>query len=241
MKYRLLACLLIVSNCILMSNPMKLWYDKPASVWVEALPLGNGRLGAMVYRNPQLEEIQLNEETFWGGSPYNNVNPLAKDSLAKIRQLIFEDRNVEAQAIAGNAISSQGANGMPYQTIGSLKFNFGTNSFTDFYRDLNLEDATATTTYTSDGIKFKREVFTSFTDQLVIVRLTSSGKNAISFDARLTTPIEEAKSAKSIYEGMLRLSEISSDHEGIIGKVEATTLVKIVMRADNKRFYLTVF
>lgn len=71
-----------------MSNSMKLWYDKPASVWVEALPLGNGRLSAMVYGNPQLEEIQLNEETFWGGSPYNNTNPLAKDSLALIRRLI---------------------------------------------------------------------------------------------------------------------------------------------------------
>src|SRR5574344_609617 len=91
-------------------NPLKLWYDAPAKVWTEALPLGNGRLGAMVFGDPSKEEFQLNEETIWGGSPHNNTNPKAKEALPKIRQLIFEGKNKEAQELCGATICSQSAN-----------------------------------------------------------------------------------------------------------------------------------
>lgn len=217
------------------STNMKLWYDKPAFVWVEALPLGNGRLGAMVYGNPSKEEIQLNEETFWGGSPYNNTNPLAKDSLDIIRELIFEGKNLEAQKIAGRTISAQKANGMPYQTIGSLNLEFrGHESYTNFYRDLDIERAVATTSYDVDGIQYKREVFTSFTDQLVIIRLTSSGKNKIDFNAKITTPNKQ--SSRSRQEGMLRMDALSSNHEGIEGKVKSVTLVKVINEGGEQSF-----
>ena len=93
-------------------DTLTLWYDKPAELWVEALPIGNGRLGAMIYGNPINEEIQLNEETVWGGSPHNNVNPLAKDHLDEIRALIFEGENLKAQELCGKYISAQRANGM---------------------------------------------------------------------------------------------------------------------------------
>lgn len=206
---------------------MKLWYDKPAKLWIEALPLGNGRLGAMVFGSPANEEIQLNEETVWGGSPHNNTNPLAKDALPQIRQLIFEGRNREAQDLCGTTVSSQGSDGMPYQTVGSLRINFpGQEQWQDYYRDLDIQNAVATTTYTSGGVKYKREVIASFTEQLVIIRLTASQKGKISFDAKFTTPYTTA--TKSTYRKMLRFDAKTSDHEGIEGKVQFVTLAKAV-------------
>lgn len=214
---------------------LKLWYDKPASIWVEALPLGNGRLGAMVYGNPVKEEIQLNEETFWGGSPYNNTNPSAKDSLHIIRQLIFEGKNLEAQNIAGRNISAQEAKGMPYQTIGSLVLDFaGQENFTQYYRELDIERAIATTRYKVGEVEYKREIITSFSDRLVIMRLTASENNKITFNAKITSPNDRI--TRSAHEGMLRMDAISSSHEGIEGKVKSTTLVKIVNDGGKKSF-----
>ena len=131
-------------------NSLKLWYDKPAKQWVEALPLGNGRIGAMVFSDPAHERFQLNEETVWGGSPHNNTNPNAKEALPRIRRLIFEGKNKEAQELCGPAICSQSANGMPYQTVGTLHLDFeGINQYDDFYRDLDIEKAIATTRFTA--------------------------------------------------------------------------------------------
>ena len=156
-------------------NNLKLWYDKPATQWVEALPLGNGRLGAMVFGDPANEQFQLNEETVWGGSPYNNTNPKAKDALPRIRQLIFEGRNAEAQALCGPGICSQSANGMPYQTVVSLHLDFeGTSGYTNYYRELDLEKAVTTTRFTAGGITYTREAYTSFPEQLLVIRLTAS-------------------------------------------------------------------
>lgn len=166
-----------------------LWYDKPARYWEEALPLGNGRLGAMVYGNPANEEIQLNEETVSAGSPYKNYNPEAKEALPIIRQLIFDGRYPEAQEMAGEKILSKNGFGMPYQTVGSLRLNFpGQENYTNFRRELDLEKAVATTTYTVNGVDFKREVFASFADQLVVVRLTASQPGRLTFSTALTSP-----------------------------------------------------
>ncbi|MCD8081181.1 MAG: glycoside hydrolase family 95 protein [Bacteroides sp.] len=209
------------------ANDMKLWYNKPAGLWVEALPLGNGRLGAMVYGDPVHEEFQLNEETIWGGSPHNNTNPKAREHLAEIRRLIFESRNMEAQELCGQAISSTGANGMPYQTIGSLHLDFeGTAGYTDYYRELDIERAVTTTRFRAEGVEYVREAFTSFTDDLLIVRLTASEKGKISFRARYSTPYTDA--AESISDrNELQLDGKASDHEGIEGKVRFTTLTQI--------------
>lgn len=204
---------------------LKLWYDKPAKLWVEALPVGNGRLGAMVYGDPVNEQLQLNEETIWGGSPYNNTNPKAKDALAEIRSLIFQGKNAEAQKMCGPNICSQGANGMPYQTVGSLHLDFdGVSNYTQFYRDLNISDAISTTTFSVNGVNYKREVIVSFPDQLVIMRLTASQKNKISFMAKYTTPYKDA--VKSVSNNRLQLDGKGADHEGIEGKVRFTSLAK---------------
>lgn len=210
------------------ANDLKLWYDKPAAQWVEALPLGNGRLGAMVFGDPMHEQFQLNEETVWGGSPHNNTNPKAKEALPRIRQLIFEGRNAEAQVLCGPAICSPSANGMPYQTVGSLHLDFeGISEYSDYYRDLDIENAVATTRFTAGGVTYTREAYTSFTDQLLIIRLTASQKRSISFTARYTTPYKEnvTRSISPLQE--LQLNGKASDHEGIEGKVRFTALTRI--------------
>ena len=174
------------------SNDYKLWYNKPAQVWTEALPLGNGRLGAMVYGNPAVEQIQLNEENIWAGSPNNNANPMALEYIPKIRELVFAGKYEEAEALATEKVMSQTNHGMPYQTFGDLRISFpGHSRYTDYYRDLNLDSARATVRYKVDGVIFKREIFSSFTDQVVIVKLTASKKKSITFNAQLTSPQQD--------------------------------------------------
>lgn len=219
------------------SSLLKLWYENPATKWIEALPLGNGRLGAMVYGDPENEELQLNEETVWAGSPHNNVNNLAKDSLSKIRNLIFEGNNIEAQKLCGQVISSQKAQGMPYQTVGSLLLRFeGTSGYKNYYRDLNLENAVATTTFEANGITYKREVFTSFSDQLVVMKISASKAGKISFSAKYHTPyksgtnISTETKSKPGSPAILKLNGKAMDHEGIEGKIRFESLTRI----DNK-------
>lgn len=208
------------------SVPLKLWYNHPAQSWIEALPLGNGRIGTMVFGDPQHEEYQLNEETVWCGSPYNNVNTKAKDALPVIRNLIFSGKNMEAQNLAGPAICSTGSNGMPYQTVGSLRLDFqNIDNYSNYYRDLDIENALSTIRFESNGVKYTREAFTSFADQLLIIHLTASQKGKISFNAHFTSPYPNVEK-KIFRKQMLRLDGKTDDHEGVEGKVRFTTLVK---------------
>ncbi|MBR5850498.1 MAG: glycoside hydrolase family 95 protein [Alistipes sp.] len=228
MKRLLLLLTLAATAC---SQPpqegLVLHYDKPASLWVEALPIGNGRLGAMVYGGATHDEFQLNEESVWGGSPHNNVNPHNAAGLDSIRMFLFAGKNKEAQALCGRYISAKQANGMPYQTVGSLHLDFDlTADPTDYYRELDIARAVTTTRFSAGGVEYTREAFTSFPDQLLIIRLTASERGALSFGARYTTPYTEQVN-RSIEEGILRLDGKADDHEGIEGKVRFTTLLKI--------------
>lgn len=212
---------------------LKLWYDKPAGLWVEALPLGNGRLGAMIFGGTEREEIQLNEETIWGGSPYNNVNPLAKDSLNRIRQLIFDGRYAEAQRLCGKVICSQGANGMPYQTAGSLHLDFeGSGKVTNYHRELDIANAVCRVSYTIDGVDYRREYFTSLPDQLVIVRLTASAKGKLSFKARYSSPFPQVK--RSAVRGILCMEGRTQDWEGIKGKVDYSVQARLINQGGKQ-------
>ncbi|NDW17881.1 glycoside hydrolase family 95 protein [Dysgonomonas sp. 216] len=207
-------------------NNNKLWYNEPAKVWVEALPLGNGRLGAMVYGNPQKDEFQINEETIWGGSPHNNTNNLAKNHLSEIRELIFKGNNLKAQDLAGKYISSLQAKGMPYQTVGSLILSFdGLDNYENYYRELDISKAITLTRFSSNGIEYTREAFTSFPDQMLVIRLTASKKKSISFTAKYSTPFNNA--VFSVSEKMLQLEAKGENHEGIDGKIRFTTLTKV--------------
>ncbi len=180
------------SNC---QEALTLWYDKPSKAWTDALPLGNGRLGAMVYGIPQRDTIQINEDTFWSGSPYQNTNPNAKASLKTIQNFIEDGNYIEAQKLALKDIIADRnttSHGQVYQSIGNLILDFpGHENYTDFERKLDLKTAIATTTYKVNGTTFNREVFTSFTDQLIIIRLTSDKKEAITFNTSFAGPLKK--------------------------------------------------
>ncbi len=164
--------------------PMRLWYDKPAANWNEALPLGNGRIGAMVFGNPAKEQLQLNEETVWAGEPGNNVKNDLYSALPQIRRLIFEGKHQEAQALALEKIprnAPAGNNyGMPYQPVGNLFLHFpGHERPTHYTRDLDISQAVASVSYQVGDVTFRREMITSFTDQVILIRLTASKPNSI--------------------------------------------------------------
>lgn len=215
---------------------LTLWYEQPAERWVEALPIGNGRIGAMVYGDPAHDELQLNEETVWAGSPHNNTNPLAKEALPRIRQLIFEGKNKEAQELCGQTICSTTGQGMPYQTVGSLHLDFeGVDEYTDYYRELDLNRAVTTTRFTSGGVTYTREAFTSFADQLLIVRLSASAKKSISFSAHYSTPFKKDVETLATSPQQMQLSGRANDHETIEGLVHFTSITRIEAEGGNQR------
>lgn len=207
-----------------------LWYDRPAAQWVEALPVGNGALGAMIYGGVRHEELQLNEETIWGGSPHNNTNPAAREALPEIRRLLFEGRNEEAQARCAETIIAREAYGMPYQTAGSLHldFLFDGDSCTDYRRALDIGRAVATTEFTAGGVRYTRRIFASLADRLIVVRLTASEPGALSFDARYTTPFRDEVARTTPSPTLLQLCGRASDHEGIEGKIRFAALTRIL-------------
>lgn len=212
-------CFLLLSLAATSKETYKLWYDRPAQVWTEALPLGNGRLGAMVYGNPGVEQIQLNEETIWAGRPNNNANPNALEYIPKVRQLVFEGKYLEAQTLATEKVMAKTNSGMPYQSFGDLRISFpGHTRYEDFYRELSLDSARAVVTYRVDGVNYRREVLTSFSDQVVMVRLTADVPGKITCNAVLTSPHQDVMIETE--KNVVSLSGVSSWHEGLKGKVE---------------------
>src|SRR5690606_1079401 len=137
-------------------SALKLWYHQPSGeVWENALPIGNGRLGAMVFGNVEQEIIQLNEHTVWSGSPNRNDNPDALAALPEIRKLIFEGKQKEAEELAGKTIQTKKSNGQMFQPVGSLNLHFdGHDTFTNYYRELDIEKAVTKTSYTVDGVTY---------------------------------------------------------------------------------------
>ena len=207
-------------------NHWKLWYSEPAEKWIEALPVGNGRIGAMVFGNPAQEKIQLNEETLWAGQPNSNANPDALTAIPEVRKLMFEGKYKEAQKIVDEKIIPKTNHGMCYQPIGDLNLSFTGHEESDqYYRELDISSAITTTRYTVDGVEYTRETFASFTGQTIVVRLTASQKGMINFSAWLTSP---QKSETVVEDNALFLRGISGDLEGLEGKVKFTTQVKIL-------------
>ncbi len=171
--------------------PWVLWYRQPATQWVEALPLGNGRLGAMVFGGVETERLQLNEDTLWAGGPYNPVNPQAKAALPEVRQLLFAGKFEEAKKRVNEKLIGVPKSQMQYQTVGDLSLTFPeTNTPTVGYRrSLSLDTATASVSYTRDGVNYSREVFANAPDNVIVVRLTADKPGNISFTAGLKTPL----------------------------------------------------
>lgn len=224
-------CLFILAGSCTSPNEtgdLKLWYDEPASKWVEALPVGNGRLGAMVFGVPGDELIQLNENTIWAGSPNNNDNPEALEALPAIRQMIFEGKYNEAQDLVNARVISKKSHGMPYQTAGNLRLKFdGHDDFTAFYRDLDIERAVATTTYKVGEVNYKREVFSSFSDGVIVIRLTADKPGSIAFKMSMDRPGDVTVKAEA--DNLLSMSGFTSGFEGVKGDTLAfVVLAKVI-------------
>jgi len=211
----------------------KIWYDKPAQHWEEALPIGNGRIAAMVYGDPYSEKLQLNEETVSAGSPYQNYNKEGKLALAQIRNLIFEGKYEEAQNLGGQKILSQVGNEMSYQTVGSLNIRYkGHKVATDYYRDLDIDQAIATTRYKVDGVEYTQEAFASLADQLIIVHIQSSRSRAIECELSFNTPMKDPKYSIQ-KKNVLRLEGMTSGSKYFPGKVHYCADLKVRNRGGE--------
>lgn len=208
----------------------KLWYDQPAKSWNEALPIGNGRLGAMVFGGPGQEKLQLNEETVWAGEPGNNLPTTNfKEALPEIRRLIFEGKYKEADALAMQKIPRHAASdnnyGMAYQTVGNLMIDFpGHDQVENYYRDLDISKAVATVSYTSKGVNFKREILASFTDDVLIVRLTADKPGSLTFSVAINSPQKNHDIRTK--DRRLLLSGKSGDMDNKTGSVKFETIVE---------------
>ena len=197
---------------------LKLWYTSPSKLWVEALPVGNGRLGAMVYGDPCEEVIQLNENTVWAGSPYRNDNPDAREALPEVRKLIFEGKYQEAQELVNQKFISKISNGMPYQTVGNLRLSFPEHdNYSGYYRELDIEKAVASSRYSLNGVNYETRVFASFPDRVIIFRISADKPGSVSFSATMDRPSEITVTTRGNNE--LILSGKTSHFENVQGNL----------------------
>jgi alpha-L-fucosidase 2 len=204
-----------------------LWYDKPASEWTEALPIGNGRLGAMVFGGPATEQLQLNEDTLYAGSPYDPNNPDALNALPEARRLIFEGKYKEAHDLVGAKMMARPIKQMPYEPLGDLKLSFRNHdNVINYRRQLDLNTAIATTSY-DDGITtYLREIFASPVDHVIIVNLVADRLKQLNF----TVTFETAQKATVTTEGSdtLVLRGVNGDSSGIKGGLKFESRVLVV-------------
>jgi alpha-L-fucosidase 2 len=181
----------------------------------------------MIYGVPSREQIQLNENTIWAGGPYRNDNPAMLQSIGKIRSLIFENKFVEAEDLASKDMISQNAHGMPYQTAGDLYITFpGHEIYTAYKRSLSLDSAIAIISYKVGNTRYRREVFTSYTDNVTVMHITSSTPGKLSFTTSIDHPLPVTITAQG--KDVIAMSGITSDHEGVKGRLRFVTHVKIV-------------
>ncbi|MBP5713045.1 MAG: glycoside hydrolase family 95 protein, partial [Prevotella sp.] len=215
----------------------KLWYSQPAKHWLEALPIGNSHLGAMIYGGTNEEEIQLNEETFWSGSPHNNNSLESKEHLQEVRDLIFEGKEKDAHTLLDKYFV-KGPHGMRYLPLGSVKLQFpDLGEATQYRRELNLGDGLTTTQFTANGITYERTAFASQADNVIIVRLQANKKGVLTFDVNFTSQLESQVFTVSAHEDMKDVYELAAvvdgvEQEGIKAGLKAEC--RISVEADGK-------
>jgi alpha-L-fucosidase 2 len=230
-KFAVVCILQCCSIAVIAQRKNTLWYNKPAANWNEALPIGNGHIGAMVFGDTQLERLQLNESTIWAGGPNNNIDSAARPYIDEVRALLAQKKYVEAQLAANKQLGPKGNSGMPYQLAGNLYINFpGHQNTGEYKRDLNIENATASVTYVYNGVKYKREYFTSFTDNVLMVRLTADKPKMITCNIAFQSPLIKNK---EVVNGDLILSGLSSDHENQKGRVKFNAITRVKLAAGS--------
>ncbi len=219
-----------------------LWYDKPASKWVEALPVGNGRLGAMVFGHPTSDRINLNEQTIWTGGPYDPSHGGGPEALPEIRRLIFAGKHRDAEVLFNKTMMGNPVEQMKYQPLGDLLLEFPKDhqSATGYRRDLDLTTGVASVTYQVGGTQFRREVFASAPDQVVVVRLTANKKAAITLTTKLAgipntkTPGDEQFASEVTPEGELVLRGKTATMLGIAGRVRFEGRVQVLPEGGKR-------
>ncbi len=219
--------LFVFANSFSQNNSLKLWYNQPSgTTWENALPIGNGKLGAMVYGNVDTETVQLNECTVWSGSPNRNDNDLCLDSLAEIRQLIFAGKQKEAEKLANKVLVTKTSHGQMFEPVGSLRLMFDKDdNYTNYYRELDISKAVQKTTYTIGNVNYTRELIASFPDRVIVMHLTASKPKSISFAAFYSTPQPKAKITTSNNE--LIITGTTIDHETVEGKIKFKGIAKL--------------
>jgi alpha-L-fucosidase 2 len=211
----------------------RLWYNQPATHWLQALPIGNSQLGAMVYGGVATEEIQLNEETFWSGSPHHNNSPEAKAYLQEVRQLIFQGREQEAHAIIDKYFF-KGPHGMRFLPMGSVKlsFDYGISeplNPTNYKRELALGNALNTTTYQIGGVNYQRTVFASQADPVIVVRLQADKPRALTFNIAYDSQLQ---TRRNVARHQLSATIQNVEQEGIPGRLTAEC--RVLAEADGE-------
>lgn len=226
----------LMGNASAPSEPLSLWYRQPAAKWEEALPVGNGRLGAMVFGHVSNERIQLNEDTLWAGGPYDPVNPEARTVLPEVRQLVFDGKYSDAANLISAKVISRPSGQMPYETAGDLILNFPDSaSVEDYRRDLNLDTAVTTVEYSTGGTHFTRQIFASPVDQVIVVRLTADKKGSISFVAGFKTPQKATIETES--GDTLVMRGINGDAQGVKGALKFQVRARVL--ADGGKVNVT--
>jgi len=217
-----------MSAKVVVDNDQRLWYNTPAKVWLEALPLGNSKMGAMVFGGTDTEEIQLNEETFWSGGPHNNNSSTSIYYLNEVRDLIFSGQEKAAEDII-NREFIKGPHGMKYLTLGSLKLNFGHKDVTNYERQLDLTNATNTTSYTYNDVRYTRTAFASLADGVIVVKIKASKKGALAFvmshESQLPAELIVGKTGKLA--GITAIIN-GADHEGVKAALKARCQSNVV-------------
>ena len=211
-----------------------LWFDEPAAIWEEALPVGNGRLGEMVYGKYGEEKIQFNEETYWTGGPYSTVVKGGYKELPKIQKYIFEGKPIEAHKLFGRALMGYPVEQQKYQSMANLHLFFGQDSVTNYSRSLDLKTGIATVKYKANGINYTREIIASAIDQTIAVRISADKAGSISLDAELRGVRNNSHSnyatdyfrMDGLGNNQLKLTGKSADYLGVDGKLKYEARIK---------------
>ncbi len=220
----------------------RIWFAAPAAKWDEALPVGNGRLGAMIFGGKDEERIQLNEETYWSGGPYSTVVKGGYKVLPEIQRLVFAEKYLDAHNLFGRNLMGYPVEQQKYQSLANLHLFFKHGpDVTDYERSLDLEDAVSAVSYTVGGVRYRREVFSSAPDQVIVVRLTASKSGSISFTANLRGVRNQAHSnygtdyfrMDAVGSDGLAVTGKSADYLGIAGKVKYEARLKVVAEGGS--------
>ncbi|MCJ7485051.1 MAG: glycoside hydrolase family 95 protein [Candidatus Aminicenantes bacterium] len=220
-------------------SDMILWYSRPARQWIEALPIGNGRLGAMIYGRPEDELIPLNEDTVWSGGPYEPSEPEGPALIPEIQRLIFEGKYRKAQDLLGRIMRTQPNSHQKYQPLGRLRLDFpGHGTFRNYRRELDLDTAIAVVSYKIASVTFRREVFASPVDQIIVVRLTADKLGSISCTATLEgMPSPPGGDGAFTVHAQPPTGQVlrgkTTSFLGIQGRVEYTARVEAVLEGGN--------